>query len=75
MTWSGVSAGGEHADPHRFASSSLTTTPWCAGDWRLFLKAKPDLQLVGEASGGGEAITLCEQLQPDVVLMDLMMPG
>lgn len=39
-----------------------------------FLKAKPDLQLVGEASGGGEAITLCERLQPDVVLMDLLMP-
>ena len=40
-----------------------------------FLKAKPDLLLVGEASNGGEAITRCEQLQPDVVLMDLMMPG
>ncbi len=39
-----------------------------------FLKAKPDLQLVGEASGGGEAITLCERLKPDVVLMDLLMP-
>lgn len=40
-----------------------------------FLRAKPDLLLVGEAAGGGEAITLCERLQPDVVLMDLMMPG
>jgi two-component system, NarL family, response regulator LiaR len=40
-----------------------------------FLKAKPDLLLVGEASNGGEAISLCERLQPDVVLMDLMMPG
>jgi two-component system, NarL family, response regulator LiaR len=40
-----------------------------------FLKAKPDLALVGEASNGGEAITLCEHLGPDVVLMDLMMPG
>ncbi len=40
-----------------------------------FLKAKPDLLLVGEAANGGEAITLCERLQPDVVLMDLMMPG
>jgi two-component system, NarL family, response regulator LiaR len=40
-----------------------------------FLKAKPDLLLVGEASNGGEAITRCEQLQPNVVLMDLMMPG
>jgi two-component system, NarL family, response regulator LiaR len=40
-----------------------------------FLKAKPELQLIGEASNGGEAISLCERLQPDVVLMDLMMPG
>ena len=40
-----------------------------------FLKAKPDLLLVGEASNGGEAISLCERWQPDVVLMDLMMPG
>jgi NarL family two-component system response regulator LiaR len=40
-----------------------------------FLKAKPDLLLVGEAANGGEGITLCERLQPDVVLMDLMMPG
>ncbi len=40
-----------------------------------FLRTKPDLLLVGEAANGGEAITLCERLQPDVVLMDLMMPG
>jgi NarL family two-component system response regulator LiaR len=40
-----------------------------------FLKANPDLLLVGEGSNGGEAISLCERLQPDVVLMDLMMPG
>ncbi len=40
-----------------------------------FMKAKPDLQLVGEAANGGEAITLCERMQPDVVLMDLIMPG
>jgi NarL family two-component system response regulator LiaR len=41
----------------------------------VFLKAKPDLLLVAEAANGGEAITLVERLQPDVVLMDLMMPG
>ncbi len=39
-----------------------------------FLRARPDLQLVGEASDGAEAITLCERLQPDIVLMDLVMP-
>jgi two-component system, NarL family, response regulator LiaR len=40
-----------------------------------FLKASPDLELVGEASSGEEALILCEETQPDVVLMDLMMPG
>jgi NarL family two-component system response regulator LiaR len=33
------------------------------------------LELVGEAGGGEEAVRLCEQLRPDVVLMDLVMPG
>ena len=40
-----------------------------------FLLAFDDLELVGEASGGEEAVRLCEQVQPDVVLMDLVMPG
>jgi NarL family two-component system response regulator LiaR len=39
-----------------------------------FLKNKPELQLAGEACDGREAIQRCEQLQPDVVLMDLVMP-
>ncbi len=39
-----------------------------------FLLAFEDLELVGEASSGAEAIRLCEQLLPDVVLMDLVMP-
>jgi NarL family two-component system response regulator LiaR len=38
------------------------------------LKVKPDLELVGEASSGREAVRVCEQAQPDVVLMDLVMP-
>jgi len=40
-----------------------------------FLKVHRDLELVGEAGDGQEALRLCEQAQPDVVLMDLMMPG
>ena len=40
-----------------------------------FLLAFDDLELVGEAGGGEEAVRLCEQLEPDVVLMDLVMPG
>ncbi|HSJ53145.1 MAG TPA: response regulator transcription factor [Anaerolineae bacterium] len=40
-----------------------------------FLLAFDDLELVGEASSGEEAVRLCGRLQPDVVLMDLVMPG
>ena len=39
-----------------------------------FLKVFDDLELAGEASSGQEAIQLCTQLQPDVVLMDMVMP-
>jgi len=38
------------------------------------LKVKADLELVGEASDGQEALQVCEQAQPDVILMDLVMP-
>jgi NarL family two-component system response regulator LiaR len=40
-----------------------------------FLMAHEDLELVGEASSGEKAIVLCEEVQPDVILMDLVMPG
>jgi NarL family two-component system response regulator LiaR len=40
-----------------------------------FLIAFDDLELVAEADGGEEAVRLCEEAQPDVVLMDLVMPG
>ena len=40
-----------------------------------FLLVYDDLELVGEASSGEQAIGLCEQVRPDVVLMDLMMQG
>lgn len=40
-----------------------------------FLLAFDDLELVGEASGGERAVILCQQVNPHVVLMDLLMPG
>jgi NarL family two-component system response regulator LiaR len=40
-----------------------------------FLLAYDDLELVGEAASGERALQLCQQARPDVVLMDLMMPG
>ena len=39
-----------------------------------YLKNNPDLHIIGEAQNGREAVELCEQLQPNVILMDLQMP-
>ena len=52
------------ADDHGMVRKGLIT----------YIKNKPDLDVVGEARDGKEAVALCEQLQPDVVLMDLIMP-
>ena len=51
-------------DDHAVVRSGLAT----------FLMVYDDLELVGQASDGAEAIRLCGQTQPDVVLMDLVMP-
>jgi len=51
-------------DDHNVVRSGLAT----------FLRAYDDLELVGEAKNGFEAVNLCHQKKPDVVLMDLMMP-
>ena len=51
-------------DDHNVVRSGLAT----------FLRAYEDLELVGEARNGLEAIKLCHQKKPDVILMDLMMP-
>ena len=42
---------------------------------RQILEAQPDLQVVGEADGGLAALALVNQLGPDVVLMDIRLPG
>jgi NarL family two-component system response regulator LiaR len=41
---------------------------------RVFLSAQEDFEVVGEAADGAEAVEQCRQLQPDVVLMDVLMP-
>ena len=51
-------------DDHMVVRSGLSTV----------LSVYDDLKLVGEAGDGEEAIRFCERLQPDVVLMDLLMP-
>ena len=52
-------------DDHAVVRSGLST----------FLLTCDDMELVGEAAGGEEALRLCERARPDVVLMDLVMPG
>jgi two-component system, NarL family, response regulator YdfI len=42
---------------------------------RLILETQDGFEIVGEAADGAEAIILCDELKPDVVLMDLRMPG
>ncbi len=42
---------------------------------RALLQLQPDIEVVGEASSGGEAIDAVGRLDPDVVLMDIAMPG
>lgn len=51
-------------DDHTMVRKGLTT----------ILKVFSDLQLVGEAENGSDAIKLCGEVQPDVILMDMVMP-
>ncbi len=53
------------ADDHTILRSGL----------RLMLAAQEDLEIVGEASTGTETLKKCENLQPDLILLDLSMPG
>src|SRR4030067_3441529 len=53
------------ADDHIIVRSGL----------RLLLQAEPDIEVVGEAPDGREALNLVEKHLPDVVLMDITMPG
>ena len=42
---------------------------------RMYLGSDPELEIVGEATDGAEALRLAHELHPEVVLMDLVMPG
>ena len=42
---------------------------------RRILELEPDIRVIGEASSGAEALALAYKLKPDVLLLDLMMPG
>ena len=42
---------------------------------RVFLDLQPDIEVVGEAADGSEGVALARRLEPDVILMDLLMPN
>ncbi len=42
---------------------------------KYYLETEPDLEVVGEAADGAEAAALAGRLKPDIILMDLLMPG
>jgi two-component system, NarL family, response regulator LiaR len=52
-------------DDHAVVRSGLST----------FLMSCDDMELVGEAANGEQALKLCSQIKPNVVLMDLVLPG
>jgi DNA-binding NarL/FixJ family response regulator len=41
---------------------------------RVILSSRPDIEVVGEAADGEEAVALCRKMRPDLVMMDLTMP-
>jgi DNA-binding NarL/FixJ family response regulator len=42
---------------------------------RVFLDLQPDMEVVGEAADGSEGVAMARRLEPDVILMDLLMPN
>src|SRR5256885_17142949 len=42
---------------------------------RTLISAEPDMEVIGEASNGGDAVDKANEVRPDVVLMDIGMPG
>lgn len=45
------------------------------GSFRVLVDSAPDLRVVGEAGDGAEAVSVVREVSPDVVLMDIRMPG
>ena len=71
----------EQGHPGQGGSTTMSITVFLADDHavvrdglRYLLEANPDIQVIGDAADGREAVLLVEQLCPDVVVMDIAMP-
>jgi DNA-binding NarL/FixJ family response regulator len=53
-------------DDHEIVREGITT---------LITRSRPDWEIVGRASSGLQAIELCEALKPDIIVLDITMPG
>ena len=53
----------------------METSPRCRPALRTFLEVQDDIEVVGEAADSAEGVARAEELRPDVVLMDVKMPG
>jgi DNA-binding NarL/FixJ family response regulator len=65
----------DNRDHRRVRVLIVDDNPQVVKDLRQFLDLTGDMEIVGEASSGQEAVSLAAELTPDVVIMDLEMPG
>ncbi len=65
----------EQSSPYRIRVMIVDDLAVVRSGLKIFMQAFEDLKLVGEATNGEEAVALCVRLNPDVVLIDLDMPG
>jgi DNA-binding NarL/FixJ family response regulator len=70
-------AGGEHAvrRPPNIRVLLVDDHPWVRASLAELLADEDDLVVVGECADGSDVVEAAQRLQPDVVLMDLSMPG
>jgi NarL family two-component system response regulator LiaR len=66
---------GEHSERRRIRIVIADDHPLLRRGLEAALQLYDDIELAAQAGDGAEAVAICERIQPDVVLMDLVMPG
>jgi len=76
MTWTDNPSGtGAGAHPEQIGVLIVDDQALVRAGFRMILEIEPDLRVVGEAADGDQAVARALDLKPDVVLMDVRMPG